>query len=214
MITRAQRQMIKELLDDNLATLEYHCWRLHAKVMQVDGDLDEEGALVVRAVTFVDWPPRQDQDPWGRPFGHMRVWGTLKHGRFFLHGYDAVTHVVQPRPLKIRYAAIECVERRGRPGRTPDPELIEHILQWMRGRLRAGEPPDALTEGKYVLYRWPDRYEPEDEPLEQEYALAALIFASNYKRKRSLESGERRLRLLLQGLYTWEKLKQLACDNP
>jgi hypothetical protein len=212
--TRSERQRITAVLDYNFAQLEYHCRRLHPKVMQVDGEMADDGALIIRATTFVDWPPRpEQQNPWGQPFGPVRVWGTLQNGVFFLHGYDAVTHVVQPQRMKIRFEEIEGMGRKGRPGHLPDPGLIENILQWMRGRLRSGASHEDLTEEAYVLYRWPDRYESEDRRLEGEYELARAILAQTPKRKRNPESGARRLRKHLSGLYTWQKLKQLACDN-
>jgi hypothetical protein len=204
------RRFIEHMTAIHLRQLEWHCRRLHPKVMQLDGELADDGALIVRATTFVDWPPGSGphRHTWQDiPFGHMRVWGILEKGVFMLHSYDAGTHVIQRRAMKIRLDG-GLVPGKGRPLRTPDPDLIENILKWMQGRLRLGESVDDLREEDYVLYRWPDRYGTEDELLEGKYKLAQMI--CDRKPKRSVESGKRLLRTHLHGIYTWPMLKALA----
>jgi hypothetical protein len=203
------KQLEAKLYAEELARLEYHCRRLHPMVMQLDGEMADDGALVVRATTFTHWPPGSgDSRPgWEHPFGPVRVWGTLQHGVFVLHGWDAQAFEISPRPLKIRLGGQS--RGRGRPPRPPDPGLIENILQWMQGRLRAGESVDDLREEDYVLYRWSDRYSAENEVLEGAHAFARAMLGG--KRTKSVQSGTRYLRKQLTQLYPWHQLKQLAC---
>jgi hypothetical protein len=121
-------------------------------------------------------------------------------------------------------AAITELQRRlhDNPPRSPaghprshNPELIENILQWMRGRLRLGSGVDELTEENYVRYRWPDRYGNEDDLPEGHpvYLLRAIRDRTSKRRaaKRSIQSGTRLLRKQMEPFEdTWETLKQRA----
>jgi hypothetical protein len=100
----------------------------------------------------------------------------------------------------------------GRPKGPPDPELIEDILQWMRGRRRQGTSVDDLTQDAYVLHRWSDRYGEKDEVLEGSVALVRAMLTPKRKQKKSIQSGVRwfrKYRLKPTG-HSWAELQQRA----
>jgi hypothetical protein len=208
-----QRKIEAQMVNCQLMELEFHCRRLHPKIMQVDGELAADGALIVRAITYVDWPPGSGphRHTWqDAPLGPVRVWGTIKDGVFMTHGYGEEFFVKPPRPMKIRL--IDLVLGKGRQAKGLNSHLIEDILHWMSGRLHQGASVEDLTQESYVLHRWSDRYGPENERLQGVYALVSKIQGQNPQR--SVQSGVRLLRNHLKGLYTWHKLKQLASEKP
>jgi hypothetical protein len=203
---------------------------IHAARIRVGGELDPTGRFVIGLV--------ESDPPLGTPQRRtwpIRTWGVLQDGFYhvampigppglsearsklsFARGKASLlcTYGQHPRGGGHIYWRLEFGALRGRPPHAPDPNLIGNILQWMRGRLRQGDLPDELTEQEYVLYRWADRYGPEDELLEGDLALVRALVDPARKQKRSIESGVRWLRTRLKPTrHTWATLKQLACSE-